>query len=90
MVRLIIIVKRVANGKKTLSESTTKLEFITGCISGVVKDDIIRYQELLESTACLFIRFAKDGGFDSKLDQKMLLEQARGAGRNVRRKHNDT
>jgi len=59
-------------------------------VSGFSKDDIDRYQELLESTAHLIIRFAKEGGFDSKLDQKMLLEQARGAGRNVRRKHNDT
>jgi len=34
-------------------------------IEGFTKHDIDRYQEIIESTAHLIIRFARDGGFDS-------------------------
>jgi len=34
-------------------------------IKGFSEEDINRYQEILESTAHLIIRFAKEGGFDN-------------------------
>ena len=34
-------------------------------ITGFTNEDIDKYQELLESTAHLIIRFAKEGGFDN-------------------------
>ena len=32
-------------------------------IIGFSNDDVLRYQEIIESTAHLIMRFAKDGGF---------------------------
>ena len=34
-------------------------------ISGFTEDDIERYQEIIESTAHLILRFAKEGGFEN-------------------------
>ena len=34
-------------------------------ITGFTEQDIVKYQEFLESTAHLIIRFAKEGGFDN-------------------------
>ncbi|MCL2421094.1 MAG: hypothetical protein FWD03_04485 [Defluviitaleaceae bacterium] len=34
-------------------------------VAGFSKSDIDKYQEILESTAHLIIRFARSGGFDS-------------------------
>ena len=34
-------------------------------ISGFSEEDIARYQEIIESTAHLILRFAKEGGFEN-------------------------
>ena len=34
-------------------------------VSGFSKNEIIRYQEIIESTAHLIIKFAREGGFDN-------------------------
>lgn len=59
----ICIEKPVENGFQSATCFLPKYEW--GDIVGFDEKDIERFQEIIESTSHLIIRFAKEGGFDN-------------------------